>query len=307
LEKIEMKKTLVAVAALAAIAGAQADATISGHVEAGYLIPNSGANSFASGGNGGSEITFAGSDDLGSGMKASFAITVINNPFSLSDSGYANANPATTTENAVRTYNSFIGVSSADFGGIKLGSQFTPAFFVANTADPFGQAAGTYNLAGNTGGGSANHGHQYETITYSSPSFSGFGVNYQSNPDGSNSSYSITYSAGALNVGYGAQTNKSATNQTQTFIGANYDLGMAKIYLGTKTESNEKAATIVGLSAPVGPLVAAFSVSSKSGESQNSNFGITYPLSKRTSLAWVNYNGGDAGTRGNFVGISHNF
>jgi len=300
LEKIEMKKTLVAVAALAAIAGAQADATISGHVEAGYLIPNSGANSFASGGNGGSEITFAGSDDLGSGMKASFAITVINNPFSISSSDGSDAN-------AVRTYNSFIGVSSADFGGIKLGSQFTPAFFVANSADPFGQAAGTYNLAGNTGGGSANHGHQYETITYSSPSFSGFGVNYQSNPDGSNSSYSITYSAGALNVGYGAQTNKSATNQTQTFIGANYDLGMAKIYLGTKTESNEKAATIVGLSAPVGPLVAAFSVSSKSGEPQNSNFGVTYPLSKRTSLAWVNYNEGTAATRGNFVGISHNF
>jgi len=297
LEKIEMKKTLVAVAALAAIAGAQADATISGHVEAGYLIPNSGATSFASGGNGGSEITFAGSDDLGSGMKAGFGITVINYPFSKSSSDGSD-------KNAVRTYNSFIGVSSADFGGVKLGSQFTPAFNVANTADPFGQAAGTYNLAGNTGGGGAGAGHQYETITYSSPSISGVGVNYMSNADGSTSSYSLTYAAGALNVGYGAQT---VAKSTQTFVAGNYDLGMVKLYLGTKAETSKKAATIVGLSAPVGPVVAAYSVSSQSGSSQNSNFGITYPMSKRTSLAWVNYNGGTAATRGNFVGIAHNF
>jgi len=289
LEKIEMKKTLVAVAALAAIAGAQADATISGHVEAGILIPNSGANAFASGGNGGSEITFAGSEDLGSGMKASFGITYINYPFNESQNALAT--------NSVASYNSFIGVGS-DFGTVKLGHQFTPGFRVANIADPFGQAVGTYNLAGT----SSNL--LEKSITYISPSISGVGVEYQSNVDASSSSYALTYSAGALNVGYGAQTISSST---QTFVAGNYDLGMAKLHLGTRTATGAKAATIVGLTAPVGPVVAAFSVSSQSGASQNSNFGITYPFSKRTSVAWLNYNGGSSATRGNFVGLTHKF
>ena len=141
---------------------------------------------------------------------------------------------------------------------------------------------------------------------------SGVGVAYQANVDNSVNSYSLTYSTGALNVGYAAQTNDGVT---QTHIGGNYDFGIAKLFLLSKTESAQKAATSVGISAPVGPVVVAYSVSARGSDKQNSNFGVVYPLSKRTSVMWVNYNSGDTtsgdtqvniGT-GNFVGIKHTF
>jgi len=282
-----MKKTLVAVAALAAVFSAHAEVSITGVVEAGILIPTSGANQFASGGNGGSEITFGVGEDLGNGLKANASITYINKPFSSS----------ADASNGVNTYNSFIGLSG-ELGSLKLGSQFTPDFFVTNSGDPFGQAVGTYNLAGTTN--NTTHG----SITVAT-AMSGVGFAYQSNVDNSINSYSLTYSAGALNVGYSSTTKDSST---ETHIAGNYDFGMAKLFLLSKTETGEKAATSVGVSAPVGPVVVAYSISAKSGEKQNSNFGVVYPLSKRTSVGWVNYNAGDgAAATGNFVGMKHTF
>ncbi len=298
-----MKKTLVAVAALAAVFGAQAQATISGLVEAGILMPNQGANSMASGGNGGSEITITAGEELGSGLKATAAVTFINNPFAAGDGGAAAAATPTIAENAVKTYNSFIGLSG-EFGSVKLGNQFTPGFFAANVGDAFGQAAGTFNLAGTTGGGAQGSGHAANTITYTSPSMSGVAISYQSSVDSSSVSYSVTYSAGALTAAYGSQENGATT---QTHFAANYDFGMAKLFFASKSETDQADASGFGISAPVGPVVLVASMSTRSGDEDNNNFGIVYPLSKRTSLALVNYNGGSAAARGNFLGVRHTF
>ena len=106
-------------------------------------------------------------------------------------------------------------------------------------------------------------------------------------------------------MGYSSTTKASST---ETHIAGNYDFGMAKMYLLSKTETGEKSATSVGISAPVGPVVVLYSVSAKGSEKQNSNFGVVYPMSKRTSVGWVNYNAGDgAAATGNFVGVRHNF
>ena len=314
-----MKKTLVAVAALAAFAGAHADVHITGLVEAGVLVPTTGtakSNRFASGGNGGSEITFAVGEDLGSGLKADASVTLINNPFSSSASGDplngAHAAAAEVASNAVRTYNSFIGLSN-EIGSLKLGSLFTPAFFVANSGDPFGQAVGTYNLAGTTAGTAMTYG----SINVAA-NVSGVGVAYQANVDNTVNSYSLTYSAGALNVGYAAQSNTNAALSavtTQTQIGGNYDFGIVKLFALMKSESGKKDASSVGISAPVGPVLVAYSISAQSGVNNQSNLGVFYPLSKRTTIGWVNYNAGEQKTgdnlvtigTGNFVGIKHTF
>ena len=316
-----MKKTLVAVAALAAFAGAHAEVTISGLVEAGVLMPTTGtvkSNAFKSGANGGSEITFAVGEDLGSGLKASAAVTLINNPFDASvsgdpaNAGHAAAGDVIDATNAVRTYNSFIGLSN-DIGSLKLGSQFTPAFFVANSGDPFGQAVGTFNLAGTTAGTA----HTYGSINVAA-NVSGVGVAYQANVNNTVNSYSLTYSAGALNVGYAAQSNTNAALSavtTQTHIGGNYDFGIVKLFALMKSESGKKDASSVGFSAPVGPVLVAYSISAQSGASNNSNLGVFYPLSKRTTLGLVNYNSGDTKTgdqaasigTGNFIGVKHTF
>jgi len=296
LENFEMKKTLVAVAALAAFSGAYAEATVSGVVEAGILIPNSGAQSMASGGNGGSEITFATGEDLGSGLKASASVTIVNNMFALSDSGSPTAASPTTADNAVRTYNSFVGLSG-DFGSLKLGSQFSPAFFAAIVGDPFGQAAGTFNRA-------VQGGHRYNSVTYNSPTMAGASVAYQVNPANTESSYSVTYAAGGFTAAYAAD--KTATTDTSG-ISANYDFGMAKVFFLSKTTQGDTAANSLGVSAPVAGFVFVYSRSQQSGKTDQANIGLIYPMSKRTSVGWVNYDGGSTVTQGNFVGVQHKF
>jgi len=305
LENFEMKKTLVAVAALAAVFGAQAEATISGLIEAGILMPNTGASSMASGGNGGSEITFAAGEDLGNGLKASAAVTIVNNPFASSTSGNAASATAlaATPLNAVRTYNSFIGLAG-EFGSLKLGSQFSPAFFASNVGDPFGQAAGTYNLA-------VAGSHLYDSVNYQSPTIAGAAVAYTTTVDKATTSYNVTYGVGGFNAAYGSQT---AADVTTTTLAANYDFGMAKLFAISKTETNQKSSAGLGVSAPVGPVVLVYSMSTKSGVTDSSNLGLMYPLSKRTSVALVNYNGtvtlaagGTADVKGNFLGVRHTF
>jgi len=84
LEKIEMKKTLVAVAALAVASAAMADATISGVIDQAYYSAKSttsaGLSTQSKGigaqNNGTSEFTIAGSEDLDGGMKASYAFNM---------------------------------------------------------------------------------------------------------------------------------------------------------------------------------------------------------------------------------------
>ena len=250
----------------------------------------------ASGGNGGSEITFTAGEELGSGLKATGSVTIVNNPFALSDSGSPTATSPTTADNAIRTYNSFIGLSG-DFGSLKLGSQFSPAFFAANVGDPFGQAAGTFNRA-------VQGGHRYNSVTYSSPSMSGVSLSYQVNPANTESSYSVTYAAGAFTAAYAAD--KTATTDTSG-ISANYDFGMAKVFFASKTTAGDTAANSLGVSAPVAGFVFVYSRSQQSGKTDNANIGLIYPMSKRTSLAWVNYDGGATAAQGNFVGVRHTF
>jgi hypothetical protein len=246
----------------------------------------------ASGGNGGSEITFTAGEELGSGLKATGSVTIVNNMFAASESGSSTA----TAANAIRTYNSFIGLSG-DFGSVKLGSQFSPAFFAANVGDPFGQAAGTYNRA-------VQGGHRYNSVTYSSPTMAGASVSYQVNAANTESSYSVTYSTGGFTAAYAAD--KTATTDTSG-ISANYDFGMAKVFYASKTTAGATAANSLGVSAPVAGFVVVYSRSQQSGQTDNANIGLVYPMSKRTSLAWVNYDGGSTATQGNFVGVRHNF
>jgi predicted porin len=73
-------RTLVAVAAFAAITGAHAQVTISGLLDAAVTID--GTNStLGAGPNGGSEFTLGLNEDLGNGLKAIGAFTIIGDVF----------------------------------------------------------------------------------------------------------------------------------------------------------------------------------------------------------------------------------
>jgi predicted porin len=114
---------------MAAVTGAMAQATISGVIDQSYYSytttnsSNVGTNIKGIGAqnNGTSEFTISGVEDLGDGMKASFAL---------------NFQAAIDTDYTTPvTRRSHIGLQGG-FGSVKLGNQWTPAFFVALAADP---------------------------------------------------------------------------------------------------------------------------------------------------------------------------
>jgi len=247
LEKIEMKKTLVAVAAMAAVTGAMADATISGVLDQAYytskLTSSTGTSSTTKGvgsqNNGTSEFTISGSEDIGNGMKATYAFNVQADI----GSGATATNSAaqgTGTNNGMAMRRSHIGLAG-DFGSIKLGNQWTPAFFVALAADPTA-------LVSSTGAGVVGASNSItaaaNSITYNLPTvFPGLAVALQSGQGessgtsgGNNSGGSLTYSNGGLMAAYAwqkATAGTGATFTTSAGIGSVYGTSLATLTAGT--------------------------------------------------------------------------
>jgi len=316
-----MKKTLVAVAAMAAVFGAHAEATITGLVETAYNV-NKAGKGLGGGQNGGSEIRFGGSEDLGNGLKASFQYTIISD---LNTEGQYTS--STVPNGNVTSYNSHIGLSG-EFGSLKLGNQFTPIFLAAASTAAWGLAANTgassmTNPALSTGYMSAVRDNA--SVTYSSPSISGLTVSAQGDGANNYTSYSVTYSNGAFAAAYGY--GRTANGKSANVVGLTFDLGVAKLFANTlngdlldnastTATTKNRAATEVGVSIPFGAasLVASTSQSNAASTKAGSNVGIKYDLSKRTQVYYLNAVQGfgttstlTAGTVTNTVGIQHAF
>ncbi len=291
-----MKKTLVAVAAMAAVTGAMADVTIGGLIDAAaYSITTTNSDSarvitrgVGPQNNGTDELFFATSEDLGNGLKANARLG-----FNATASGSgANTTSAGTSNMSNRI--SYVGVSSASFGEVQAGQQWKPGFFAILNLDPTG-------LVSTSGAGLVGPGdmaaYTANSITYTSPSFNGVGFQYQKgygetagNTAGDSSGYRLDYTNAGLYVVYSAGT--TALSSTGTFkgntigtvqdtlltatalgtsvkssgYGASYDFGMAKVSAGAFSSTAGSVAksnsTAYGLSAPVGPFVLAVSMSS---------------------------------------------
>jgi predicted porin len=92
---------------------------------------------------------------------------------------------------------------------------------------------------------------------------------------------------------------------TENIIGANYDFGIAKIFVGQSTATGSKSAVGYGVNVPFGALTFGFGMSSQ-GTTDNTQFGVTYGLSKRTSVYAAQ--GQKTGTPNvSLLGVRHNF
>jgi len=152
LEKLEMKKTLVALAALAVTgAYAQSGVTLTGVVDVGYATTNVDLNSQAKFGglstNGVSTTAFffKGTEDLGGGLKAQFLAELDWSP-TLSNG--ANQNSSTSSLGGIpytgTPFNGeqFLGLEG-NFGYLKLGTVNSPALDTSSMSQPFGTALGS--------------------------------------------------------------------------------------------------------------------------------------------------------------------
>lgn len=320
-----MKKSLIALAAVAAsgAAFAQSSVTVYGVVDTSIAVVkgqdtvsgmlNSGAAT--------SRLGFRGVEDLGNGLKANFVLEGQVDPDDGTAGGFNFRRQST------------VGLAGS-FGEVRLGRALTASYNAVSRYDMFG----TVGLGSTLAWSSAETGYANRSnnmISYISPKFSGFGVGIdygfgeqKENRTARYAGIGATYDNGPLSLGLGydkANNGLSATGTedlTTWQLGGSYDLSVVKLaafYKETKykeiaTGDSEKLKTWnLGVSAPVGAagvVKAAYNhykLSDSSAKAQQFSLGYVHNLSKRTALYGTyaflkNKDGADLTLNGAFTG-----
>jgi predicted porin len=275
LGEISMKKSLVALAALAATgAFAQSSVTLYGvgDIWLGQtkttVTPTGGVSTgvaqtqIGSGGVNGSRFGLKGSEDLGGGLKANFQF---ENGFNL-DTGSFAAGTAGATQPNLFGRQAYAGLSGASWGEVRFGRQYTAYDDVRGAFDPQGHSAFSTTAGGSPNAWSAGRDYAYRvdnTMSYTSPDFSGFkagltlglGENKTATASaGRMYAIKATYNNGPIGVGFAQQGEKGVIagqnvsttaaandNETHTLITGSYDFGVAKLGLGYNTSKDNVA------------------------------------------------------------------
>ena len=147
-----MKKTLIALAAVAATgaAFAQSAVTLSGTFDLSVQNAKNDvdtATTVAKNGMASSRVQLAGTEDLGGGMNANFTCDTTLSPNA--GVAYASATASATATTSFCDRIGLVGVQGG-FGRVDLGGDYTPMFRVTGIADPFGTngVGSWYNLGG---------------------------------------------------------------------------------------------------------------------------------------------------------------
>ncbi len=288
-----MKKSLVALAILAAagVASAQSSVTLFGVVDAAYAhgsgsgVGSSSKSQITNSGYNSSRLGFRGTEDLGGGMSASFWLEAgVNND---------NGSGATTDLNNQRnntgggglTFNRRSTVSLASgLGELRLGRDYTPQFWNQTVFDPFGtNGVGTTQTQngvfavngaaqGNLGGPVAVRASN--SVGYFLPgNLGGFYGQFQAymgennktglatEKDGNGSAIRLGYANGPINVALATSSTKYAASATSgktrsTNLGGSYDFGVAQaMALVTREKVDTTPTATTGKGALVGALV----------------------------------------------------
>ena len=261
-----MKKSLLALAALSAIAGAaqaQSSVTVYGILDVGYIGTNSRVSSSATSTNGGqtkattnqfgesaeqtSRLGFKGTEDLGGGSQAFFTAEFQLYPEQQQLNGNtvvgANSNGVGANTGGLLNRQTFVGLHKNGLGQFAVGLQYTPVF-AAVAATDVGQ---TNNMAGNviyaaTSSGNSNDGassnamtvRTANTLTVASDKFSGFGANVMFTENNKNASQVDTTS--------GVATAGGNTNASGWGLGADYTYN--KFFINAAYQSLKQLTTV---------------------------------------------------------------
>lgn len=152
-----MKKSLLALAALSAVAGvASAQVTLSGSVDLGVARIDGNTVEQTAGKSGRSNLTFSGKEDLGNGMSAYFGLNMRFNPENgtTNPGGNASTLNAATNPNVQIFRNSWVGLAT-NAGSIQMGRFLAPFQELNGGYDAFGtDTVGSVHVNGlNTGAG----------------------------------------------------------------------------------------------------------------------------------------------------------
>ena len=285
-----MKKTLIALAVLAAsgAALAQSSVTTYGRVDVWFGSVDDGTNSVTkldSNGLTTSRLGFKGSEDLGGGLKANFQLEHRLNP----DSG---------TENKAGVFwhgASWVGLSGG-FGEVKAGRMLTSFDDVRALSNKYNVFDSNVTPTGDVYKRTNDYSSRVNNMAmYNSPAMGGFsvGLTYAPDEDATTSAdttaVALMYKAGKLQVGLGYQDQKT---KDFTEVAAAYDFGVAAVSGGYSKAGGDASAAKngdrynVGVTVPFG----ATKVSLGYATAENDNgdkysgwtLGVGYSLSKRT-------------------------
>jgi len=328
-----MKKSLIALAALAAtgVVSAQSSVTISGQVDVGLINPIGAQKTrIDQSANGMNQIVFSGNEDLGGGLRATFRLAQRFSPESGANDGTAGTRPAFQGETTV-------GIAGG-FGAIRLGRALTAFQGPINNTDPWGTAQAATLAVLTTDYSTAPHFSdssglgRADGIFYTSPTVGGFTASVTYGPKDTQqaggtpvrgaknlTSLWLAFNQGPIMAGIGMEENRAGDKINA--IQGSFNFGVARIgatYATTDLVSStvDRKSYNVSLIAPMG----AFTLKAGVGQSKFENasastkktgIGVDYALSKRT-LIYTSI-GRDTGTlstvskTGSDIGIRHSF
>ncbi|WP_343593224.1 porin [Paracidovorax wautersii] len=304
-----MKKSLIALAVLAAASGAamaQSSVTLFGIVDTGVgyvnnvATPANGTQSvygLSTSGNATSRLGFRGTEDLGGGLKAGFWLE----GEIFGDNGNANG-----FNFQRRSTISLMG----NFGELRLGRDLTPTYAKTSSYDLFGQTGiGQFKGWSNWNGSAvadANDIRSSNMVSYYTPNFSGFtggvGYGFDEQTVGKAGRYAGAFGAydnGPLSVAlsYDRRDLAAASKRDTLTVSGSYDLNVAKlstILQQSKYETPGLAdakfnAYAIGASMPVGAgefklQYALYDQKAISSKAQQLSLGYVHNLSKRTAV-----------------------
>jgi predicted porin len=251
-----MKKSLFAVAAVTAFAGAaqaQSSVTVYGLLDVGYIGGNSRVsnnqiatgstktttNQIGASAESTSRLGFKGVEDLGNGTSAFFTAEFALYPQDTNSSGNANA--------GLLNRQTFVGLKKNGLGQTALGLQQTGIFNAVAVTDPgqMNNVAGNVIYATGTGGTSASDGgatgiaftnRVSNVITFQSDSFAGFRANALYSLNNKNTTEGTATSAGTA----GGNTNASGWG-----LGADYTFN--KFYVNAQYQAFKQLTTSTSL------------------------------------------------------------
>lgn len=322
-----MKKSMIALAVLAASGAAMAQSSVQvygiadvwfGNVNTGAPGAKTSTTQLTSGGLSGSSYWgIQGSEDLGGGLKAVFKL----------EQGFNADNGTISTAGTAFGRQAYVGLAGG-FGQVVFGNAWTATddVYSASAENAFSFLSVTNNVWVFSTAYSSNPGN---TIKYNSPSFGGFsaGASYSLDENAAVSrdivDFSLSYAAGPVAANFAYQVQNNAVDTKVSTLNGSYDLGVAKLLASyARTDAAGVKSTDYQIGADV-PLSSALTLSAGYANSKTtstarkaSGWGVAlgYALSKRTTVygGFRDANTKTAGVKTNettvyAVGLRHTF
>lgn len=300
-----MKKTLVALAALAVVGAASAQSSVTLYGVADLSLSDSSAalatTQMSGNGtmnNGSSRLGVRGTEDLGGGLKASFN-------FEQGINAETGATDATTFQRAAN-----LSLAGA-FGSVKMGRTLTPSFFGVATWELTGTA--NYSAVANQFGFAGVAPRNNSEFSYTSPTMGGFSgtlgyIFKADNAGNAKTDANLKYVAGPVAVGF--SYNKVQNSAKNWALGAKYDFGMFKVAASIQDPAGVRKGFTLGGSANLGPVSLTLDLARDTGSAVKSTDALLealYPLSKRTFAYAAALRDGSSAVNQYGLGVRHNF